>query len=119
MRQDVAERLEFVKSQIRGAERAFLGGGFVLATHEQLDRFQISFSSHPCVLSAIKDVRSTICDFMKCKINSRLDGVESNIHPVAVWHSYNRMEQAIRMISAGAEHPETANRQKIRMTVAA
>ena len=119
MRQDVAERLEFVKSQIRSAERAFMGGGFIHATHEQLDRFQIAFSSHPVVLSTIKEVRSTISEFMKTKINSRIDGVESNLHPVAVWHSYNRMEQAIRMISVGAEHAETAIRQKNLVSVAA
>ena len=119
MRQDVAERLEFVKTQIRSAERAFMGGGFIHATHDMLDRFQISFSSHPAVLSAIKEVRSTVSEFMKTKINSRLEGVETNIHPVAVWHSYNRMEQAIRMISVGAAHAEEANRRNNLISVAA
>jgi hypothetical protein len=101
MRQDVVERLEFVKSQIRHAERAFMGGGFIHATHDELDRFQIAFSSHPMVLGAIKDVRGTITEFLKTKINGRLAGEEGHHHPVAVWHSYNRMEQAIRMTSVG------------------
>ena len=114
MRQDVAERLEYVKSQIRSVERAFMGGGFVHAAHDELDKFQISYSSHPVILSAIKDVRS-ISDFLKTKINGRLEGEAGNHHPVAVWHSYNRMEQAIRLISVGAEHPEV----KIRIAVAA
>ena len=115
MRQDVAERLEYVKSQIRGVERAFMGGGFVHAAHDELDKFQISFSSHPVVLRAIRDVRATISDFLTTKINGRLSGEDRNHHPVAVWHSYNRMEQAIRVISVGAEHGEIKNR----MTVAA
>ncbi len=101
MRPDVIERLEFVKSQIRGVERAFMGGGFVHAAHEELDTMQIFFSSHPVVLSAVKDVRSTITDFLTSKINGRLDGEDGHHYPVAVWHSYNRMEQAIRMIATG------------------
>ena len=99
MRPDVIERLEFVKSQIRGVERAFMGGGFVHAAHEELDKMQIFFSSYPVVLSALKDVRTTIADFLTTKINGRLDGDVGYHYPVAVWHSYNRMEQAIRMIS--------------------
>ena len=103
MRSDVVERLEFVKFQIRGVERAFMGGGFVHAAHDELDKFQIFFSSHPLVLSAVKDVRAAITDFLKTKINSRLDGEAGNHHPVSVWHSFNRMEHAIRMISVGAD----------------
>ena len=123
MRQDVFERLEFVKSQIRNAERAFIGGGFVHATHDELDKFQIAFSSHPIVLTAIKDVRGSISDFLKSKINGRLDGEEGNHHPVAVWHSYNRMEHAIRTVSVGqggavVERHRSVERQN-RITVAA
>lgn len=103
MRTDVSARLEFVKSQIRGAERAFIGGGFVQATHDELDKFQIAFSSHPNVLAAVKDVRQTITDFLTNKINNRLDGETGNQHPVAVWHSFNRMEQAIRLVSVAVE----------------
>ena len=112
MRSDVAERLEFVKYQIRGVERAFMGGGFVHAAHDELDKLQIFFSSQPSVLRALKEVRTTISAFLKSKINARLDGEDGNHHPVAVWHSYNRMEQAIRMISVGAD-------AEIRLTVAA
>jgi hypothetical protein len=110
MRQDVVERLEFVKSQIRYAERAFMGGGFIHAAHDELDRFQIAFSSHPVVLGAIKDVRGSITEFIKTKINGRLAGEEGHHHPVAVWHSYNRMEHAIRMISVAAESGSRKNR---------
>ena len=99
MRSDVVDRLEFVKSQIRGVERAFMGGGFVHAAHEELDKMQIFFSSHPLVLTAVKDVRVKITDFLTSKINSRLDGEDSNHYPVAVWHSFNSMEQAIRLVS--------------------
>jgi hypothetical protein len=113
MRHDVAQRLEFVKSQIRGAERAFMGGGFVHATHDELDKFQIAFSSHPMVLNTIKDVRSTITEFLKAKINGRLAGEESNHHPVAVWHSYNRMEQAIRTVSVAREAAPRENRASV------
>jgi hypothetical protein len=100
MRPDVFDRLEFVKAQIRGVERAFMGGGFVHAAHEELDKMQIFFSSHPAVLTALKDVRITITDFLTSKINGRLDGEDGNHYPVAVWHSFNSMEQAIRMVSA-------------------
>ena len=100
MRHDLVERLEFVKTQIRKAERAFIGGGFVHAAHDELDKFQIAFSSHPVVLSSIKEVRAAITEFLKSKINSRLDGVDGNHHPVAVWHSYNRFEQSLR-VAAG------------------
>ncbi len=110
MRSDVAERLEFVKFQIRGLERAFLGGGFVHAAHDELDKFQIFFSSHPIVLSAVKEVRGTITEFLTTKINGRLDGDTSNQYPIAVWHSYNRMEQAIRMISVATS---TENRSTV------
>ena len=110
MLHDVVGRLDFVKSQIRNAERAFMGGGYVHATHDELDRFQIAFSSHPVVLTAIKDVRSSLTEFIKSKINDRLDGEHRNHHPVAVWHSYNRMEQSIRIVS-GVREP--------RLTVAA
>lgn len=119
MRHDVVERLEFVKSQIRGAERAFMGGGFVHATHDELDRFQIAFSSHPVVLGAVREVRASITEFLKTKINNRIEGADANHHPVAVWHSYNRMEQAIRMVSVGAEADESAVRQNNLVTVAA
>lgn len=102
MRSDVTERLEYVKFQIRGLERAFLGGGFVHAAHDELDKFQIFFSSHPVVLSAVKEVRGAIAEFLTTKINGRLDGETSNHYPITVWHSYNRMEQAIRMISVAA-----------------
>ena len=117
MRQDVAERLEFVKVQLRGAERAFMGGGFIHAAHDELDKFQIYFSSHPFVLSAIKDVRSVIAEFLKSKINARILGEQGNHHPVAVWHAFHRMEQAIRMISV-ADGRETSARPA-RLTVAA
>lgn len=110
MRSDVSERLEFVKFQIRGVERAFMGGGFVHAAHDELDKFQIFFSSHPIVLSAVKDVRAAITDFLTTKINGRLDGEAGNHHPVGVWHSFNRMEQAIRMVSVGAA---VENRQSV------
>ena len=103
MRPEVAERLEFVKFQIRGCERAFMGGGFAHAVHDELDKLQIFFSSHAPVLIALKDVRASISEFVKSKINARLDGEDANHHPVAVWHSYNRMEQAIRMISVGGD----------------
>jgi hypothetical protein len=119
MRPDVAQRLEFVKTQIRSAERAFMGGGFIHATHDELDKFQISFSSHPVVLTAIKDVRFAISDFLTTKINDRLAGEHGNHHPVAVWHSYHRMEQAIAMVSVAGDHGETAYRAKNRVTVAA
>jgi hypothetical protein len=119
MRHDVVERLEFVKTQIRFAERAFIGGGYVHATHDELDKFQISFSSHPVVLTAIKDVRAAITDFINSKINGRLDGEDRNHHPVAVWHSYNRMEQSIRMVSVAADDTEVTHRAPIRATVAA
>jgi hypothetical protein len=103
MRPDVADRLEFVKFQIRGCERAFMGGGFAHAVHEELDKLQIFFSSQPPVLSALKDVRASMSDFVKSKINARLDGEDTNHHPVAVWHSYNRMEQVIRMNDGGSD----------------
>lgn len=103
MRPDVAERLEFVKFQIRGCERAFMGGGFAHAVHDELDKLQIFFSSHTPVLSALKDVRTSLAEFVKTKINARLDGEDSNHHPVAVWHSFNRMETAIGMISVGSD----------------
>ena len=112
MRSDVADRLDFVKSQIRGLERAFLGGGFVHAAHDELDKFQIFFSSHPVVLTAVKEVRGAITEFLTTKINGRLDGETSNQYPITVWHSYNRMEQAIRMISV-------ANTAENRTSVAA
>lgn len=111
MRSDVFDRLEFVKTQIRGVERAFMGGGFVNAVHEELDKMQIFFSSHPVVLTALKDVRSAMADFLTTKINGRLDGDDHNHYPVAVWHSYNRMEQAINMICVG--------NAEVRQTVAA
>lgn len=111
MRSDVFDRLEFVKSQIRGVERAFMGGGFVHAVHEELDKMQIFFSSHPVVLTALKDVRLAMADFLTTKINGRLDGDDHNHYPVVVWHSYNRMEQAIRLISVG--------KTDVRQTVAA
>jgi hypothetical protein len=111
MRPDVFDRLEFVKIQIRGVERAFMGGGFVHAAHEELDKMQIFFSSHPSVLTAVKDVRTTISDFLTTKINGRLDGEDGHHYPVAVWHSYNRMEQAIRSVSSG--------QAEVRRTVAA
>ena len=103
MLHDVVGRLDFVKSQIRNAERAFMGGGYVHATHDELDRFQIAFSSYPAVLTAIKDVRKSLAEFLTSKINDRLDGEHGNHHPVAVWHSYNRMEQSIRMASGARE----------------
>ncbi len=103
MRPDVVDRLEFVKLQIRGCERAFMGGGFVHAVHDELDKLQIFFSSQPSVLSALKDVRASISEFLKSKINARLDGEDGNHHPVAVWHSYNRMEQAIRLTSVDGD----------------
>ncbi|MEQ1695429.1 MAG: hypothetical protein ABL901_06265 [Hyphomicrobiaceae bacterium] len=99
MRAEVVDRLEFVKAQIRGVECAFMGGGFVHAVHEELDKMQIFFSSHPAVLTAVKDVRTTMSDFLTTKINGRLDGEDGDHYPVAVWHSYNRMEQAIRATS--------------------
>ena len=103
MRADIAERLEYVRFQIRGCERAFMGGGFAHAVHDELDRMQVFFSSQPPVLSALKDVRASITEFVRSKINARLNGENANHHPVAVWHSYNRMEQAIRMMSVGGE----------------
>ena len=115
MRQDVAERLEFVKTQLRSAERAFIGGGFIHAAHDELDKFQIYFSSHPPVLSSIKDVRAAITEFVKSKINGRLAGEQGNHHPVAVWHSFHRMEQSIRMISVAS----AASGQSVRITAAA
>ena len=118
MRQDVVvERLEFVKTQIRNAERAFMGGGFIHAAHDVLDKFQISYSSHPTVLTAIRETRGAITEFLKTKINARLDGESGNHHPVAVWHAFNRMEQSIRLISVG-DPREAANRSG-RLTVAA
>ena len=117
MRHDVVERLEFVKNQLRGAERAFIGGGFVHATHDELDKFQVYFSSHPSVLNTIKDVRTAIADFLKSKINGRLAGEHGHHHPVAVWHSINRMEQAIRMISVADAFD--AGTRAARLTVAA
>jgi hypothetical protein len=119
MRPDVAARLEYVKTQLRNAERAFIGGGHIHATHDELDRFQISFSSHPPVLNAIKEVRVAISEFLKTKINGRLDGESKNHHPVAVWHSYNRMEQAIRTVSVAADGNELLHWQKNLETVAA
>lgn len=113
----VAERLEFVKAQIRNAERSFMGGGFIHAAHDELDRFQIFFSSHPPVLTAIRETRGAISEFIKSKINARLDGEGGNQQPVAVWHAFNRMEQSIRMISV-AEHKDPAVRPA-RLTVAA
>ena len=110
MRQDVAQRLDFVKTQIRKAERAFMGGGFIHAAHDELDKFQIAFSSHPMVLNTIKDVRASITEFLKAKINGRLAGDDGNHHPVAVWHSYNRMEQAIRTVSVAREPASRENR---------
>jgi len=118
MRQDVVvERLEFVKTQIRSAERAFMGGGFIHAAHDELDKFQISFSSYPPVLTAIRETRGAITEFLKAKINGRLDGEHDNHHPVAVWHAFNRMEQSIRMISVAPQR-DAAGRQG-RLTVAA
>jgi hypothetical protein len=119
MRDDVAERLEFVKAQIRHAERAFIGGGFVHAAHDELDKFQIWFSSHPPVLSAIKDVRLAITEFLTTKINGRLDGEDGNHHPVAVWHSYHRMEQVIGLLSVTGEPAESNVRSPSFATVAA
>lgn len=110
----VAERLEYVKAQIRNAERAFMGGGFIHAAHDELDRFQIFYSSHPAVLTAIRETRGAITEYLKSKINGRLDGESSNHHPLAVWHAFNRMEQSIRMTSVG-EHRVAAPR----LTVAA
>lgn len=76
-----------------------MGGGFVQAAHEELDKMQIHFSSHPTVLTAVKDVRATMSEFLTTKINGRLDGDAGTSFPVAVWNSYNRMEQAIRTIA--------------------
>jgi hypothetical protein len=119
MRDDVAERLEFVKTQLRCAERAFIGGGFVHAAHDELEKFQIWFSSHPPVLSAIKDVRLAITEFLKAKINDRLDGEDGNQHPVAVWHSYHRMEQVIGLLSVAGDNMDITHRAPMRATVAA
>ena len=105
MRSDVAAQLEFVRFQIRGAERAFMGGGFAHAVHEEMDKFQIHFSSYPLVLSAIKELRASITEFVTRKINARLAGEDASHYPVAVWHSYNRMEHAIAGSSvAGDTH---------------
>ncbi len=113
----VAERLDFVKAQIRNAERAFMGGGFIHAAHDELDRFQIFFSSHPSVLTSIRETRGAITEFLKSKINARLDGEGGNHHPVAVWHAFNRMEQSIRLISV-ADYRDSGMRSG-RLTVAA
>ena len=118
MRQDVAERLEFVKTQLRSAERAFMGGGFIHSAHDELDKFQIYFSSHPSVLNSIKDVRASITDFVKTKINGRLAGEQGNHHPIAVWHSFHRLEQTIRMISV-AGILDAAPARAVRITAAA
>jgi hypothetical protein len=119
MRHDVAERLDFMRIQIRNAERAFMGGGFIHAAHDELDRLQIFFSSHPMVLSTIKDVRASISEFLTVKINGRLAGEQGNTHPVAVWHAYHRMEQAIGMISVGAGAQGSASPIRQRAAAAA
>ena len=94
-----------------------MGGGFIHAAHDELDKFQIHFSSYPSVLSTIKDVRAVIAEFLKSKINARLLGEQGNHHPVAVWHAFHRMEQAIRMNSVGGMAGTSS--RPARLTVAA
>jgi len=117
MKIDVAERLEFVKTQLRSAERAFMGGGHIQATHDVLDKFQIAFSSHPSVLKSVRETRTAISTFLTSKINDRLAGEDNNHHPVTVWHCFNRMEQAIHLVSVG--HGRQAVSHSARLTVAA
>jgi hypothetical protein len=119
MRHDVATRLEFMRIQIRNAERAFMGGGYIHATHDELDRFQIFFSSHPSVLNAIKDVRVAISEFLTTKINGRLEGEQGHSHPVAVWHSYHRLEQVIAVISVADPAQDAISRPRPRAVAAA
>ncbi len=98
---DVSGRLAFMGTQVLRAEKAFMGAGHVHTLHVELDHLQISCSSHPAVLEAIKVMRVCLGAFITAKINMRLDGALAPHCSAQLWSAFGDLEQAMLQVQGG------------------
>jgi hypothetical protein len=115
---DAMGRLAFMGTQILRAEKAFMGSGFVHTLHVELDRLQISWSSHPAVLESIKAMRSCMGDFITTKINMRLVGEQAPSCSAQLWSAFCDLEQAI-LQAQGVHQLPVAARGSVKLAIVA
>jgi hypothetical protein len=115
---DAMGRLAFMGTQILRAEKAFMGSGYVHTLHVELDRLQITCSSHPAVLETIKVMRGCLCEFITTKINMRLDGEQSPRCSAQLWSAFGDLETAIGQ-AQGAQQNHAAARGIVKLAVVA
>jgi hypothetical protein len=115
---DAMGRLAFMGTQILRAEKAFMGAGYVHTLHAELDRLQISCSSHPAVLETIKIMRGRLGEFITTKINNRLDGEQAPNCSAQLWSAFGDLEQAIVQVQGG-QQTQVAARGNVKLAVVA